>query len=35
MIWAKEETWTRGEIEALQTERLKEVVARVYEKVPA
>ena len=35
MIWSKEETLTRNEIEALQLERLKETVARVYEKVPA
>ena len=33
MIWAKEETMSRAEIEALQLERLKETVARVYEKV--
>lgn len=35
MIWAKEETFTRGQIEALQLERLQETVKRVYEKVPA
>ena len=35
MIWSKEETLSRNEIEALQLERLKETVARVYEKVPA
>ncbi len=33
MIWAKEETMSRAGIEALQLERLKETVARVYEKV--
>ncbi len=33
MIWAKEETMSRAEIESLQLERLKETVARVYEKV--
>lgn len=33
MIWAKEETMSRAEIEALQLERLKETVARVYQKV--
>ena len=35
MIWSKEETLSRNEIEALQLERLKETVARVYDKVPA
>ena len=35
MIWSKEETLPREEIEALQLERLKETVFRVYEKVPA
>ena len=35
MIWSKEETLPREEIEALQLERLKETVNRVYEKVPA
>lgn len=35
MIWAKEETMTRAEIEQIQLERLKETVKRVYEKVPA
>ena len=34
MIWSKEETLPRAEMEALQLERLKETVARVYEKVP-
>ena len=33
MIWAKEETMSRDEIESLQLERLKETVTRVYEKV--
>ncbi len=33
MIWSKEETMPREQIEALQLERLKETVARVYEKV--
>ncbi len=33
MIWAKEETMSRGEIEALQLKRLQETVKRVYEKV--
>lgn len=35
MIWAKEETLPRAEIEAIQLGRLKEAVARVYERVPA
>ena len=35
MIWSKEETLSRAEIEAIQLERLKETVARVYAKVPA
>jgi phenylacetate-CoA ligase len=35
MIWAKEETLPRNEIEELQLQRLKETVARVYDKVPA
>ena len=34
MIWSKEETLSRSEMEALQLERLKETVARVYENVP-
>lgn len=34
MIWAKEETLSRAEIEAIQLDKLKKVVARVYEKVP-
>ena len=33
MIWSKEETLSRSEIEALQLERLQETVKRVYEKV--
>ena len=33
MIWSKEETLSRAEIEALQLERLKETVHRVYERV--
>ena len=33
MIWSKEETLSRAELEALQLERLKETVKRVYEKV--
>ena len=35
MIWAKEETMSRNEIEAIQLERLKDTVKRVYEHVPA
>ena len=35
MIWSKEETLPREEIEALQLERLQETVSRVYKKVPA
>lgn len=35
MIWAKEETLSRVEIEEIQLNRLKETVNRVYEKVPA
>ena len=34
MIWSKEETLSRSEMEALQLSRLQETVARVYEKVP-
>lgn len=34
MIWSKEETLPRGELEKLQTQRLKETVARVYGNVP-
>lgn len=33
MIWAKEETLSRQEIEAIQLEKLKKLVVRVYEKV--
>ena len=33
MIWSKEETLSRSEIQAIQLERLKETVNRVYEKV--
>ena len=35
MIWAKEETLSRAEMEELQLLRLKETVGRVYDKVPA
>jgi phenylacetate-CoA ligase len=35
MIWAKEETLPREEMEVLQLKRLQETVLRVYEKVPA
>lgn len=35
MIWAKEETLSRPEMEKIQLERLQETVNRVYEKVPA
>lgn len=35
MIWSKEETLSRNEIEAIQLARLKETVNRVWEKVPA
>ena len=34
MIWSKEETLSRQEIEKIQLERLQETVNRVYEKVP-
>ncbi len=34
MIWAKEETLSRQEIEAIQLDKLQKVVKRVYEKVP-
>ncbi len=33
MIWAKEETMSRAEIEAIQLNRLQKTVKRVYEKV--
>lgn len=35
MIWSKEETLPREQIEAIQLERLIETVNRVYDKVPA
>lgn len=35
MIWAKEETLTRQELEAIQFTRLKETLNRIYDKVPA
>ena len=35
MIWSKEETLPREEIEKIQFERLQETVTRVYDKVPA
>ncbi len=35
MIWSKEETLSRQEIEEIQLTRLKETVTRVWEKVPA
>lgn len=35
MIWSKEETLSREELEKIQLERLKETVNRVYDKVPA
>ncbi len=34
MIWSKEETLSRAELDALQLARLQETVYRVYEKVP-
>ncbi len=34
MIWAKEETLSRQEIEAIQLDKLQKLVKRVYEKVP-
>ena len=33
MIWSKNETLPRSEIEKIQLERLQETVKRVYEKV--
>ena len=33
MIWAKEETLPRSEIEKIQLARLKETVSYIYEKV--
>ncbi len=35
MIWAKEETLSRKEMEELQLYRLQETVKRVYEKIPS
>lgn len=35
MIWAKEETLSREEIETLQLSRLQDTIKRIYEKVPA
>ena len=35
MIWSKEETLSRAEIEAIQLARLKDTVKQVWEKVPA
>lgn len=35
MIWAKEETLSRSEIEELQLTRLKGTLKRIYDKVPA
>ena len=35
MIWSKEETLPREELEKIQLERLQETVNRVYAKVPA
>jgi len=35
MIWAKEETLSRKEMEELQLHRLQETIRRVYDKVPA
>ena len=35
MIWSKEETLPREEIEKIQLERLQETVQRVYDRVPA
>ncbi len=34
MIWSKEETFSREEMETLQLSRLQETVQRVYDKVP-
>ena len=33
MIWSKEETLPRGEIEAIQLKKLKETVPYIYERV--
>lgn len=35
MIWSKEETMSRAEIEAIQLARLKDTVKQVWDKVPA
>ncbi|MBO5166008.1 MAG: phenylacetate--CoA ligase [Lachnospiraceae bacterium] len=35
MIWSKEETMSRAEIEAIQLTRLKDTVKQVWDKVPA
>ncbi|HKM03342.1 MAG TPA: phenylacetate--CoA ligase [Lachnospiraceae bacterium] len=35
MIWAKEETLSREEMETLQLSRLQDTIKRIYEKVPA
>ena len=35
MIWSKEETLPREEIETIQLARLKQTVGQVWEKVPA
>lgn len=35
MIWAKEETLSRAELEEIQLRRLKETIKRVYDHVPA
>ena len=34
MIWAKEETLPREEIEKIQLEKLKKLVVRMYENAP-
>ena len=34
MIWAKEETLSRSEMEVIQLERLKKTIKRVYDTVP-
>ena len=35
MIWSKEETLSRAEIEEIQLKRLKDTVQQVWDKVPA
>ena len=35
MIWAKEETLPRQEIENIQLTRLKSTLKRIYDKIPA